>query len=104
MINAGDGNDIVRPGAGNDDITLGLGNDIVYLTIDQIQGTSTKTISDFNTQGTDKIQIANNLKNLVSISGKGTKEIIITLSGAQTGTTKIISDGKIITDDDIKFI
>ena len=50
------------------------------------------------------VEIANNLKNLVSISGKGTKEIIITLSGAQTGTTKIISDGKIITDDDIKFI
>ena len=104
VINAGDGNDIVRPGAGNDEITLGLGNDIVYLTVDQIQGTSTKTISDFNTQGTDKIQIANNLKNLVSISGKGTKEIIITLSGAQTGTTKIVSNGKVITDDDIKFI
>jgi hypothetical protein len=26
------------------------------------------------------------------------------LSGAQTGTTKIISNGKIIVDDDIKFI
>jgi hypothetical protein len=26
------------------------------------------------------------------------------LSGAQTGTTKIISNGKIIADDDIKFI
>lgn len=104
VINAGDGNDIVRPGAGNDEITLGLGNDVVYLTVDQIQGTSTKTISDFNTKGTDKIQIANNLKDLISISGKGTKEIIITLSGAQTGTTKIISNGKIITDDDIQFI
>ena len=104
VINAGDGNDIVRPGAGNDQITLGLGNDIVYLTVDQIQGTSTKTISDFNTQGTDKIQIAKNLEKLVTISGKGTKEIIITLSGAQTGTTKIISEGKIIGNDDIQFI
>lgn len=103
-INAGAGNDIVRPGAGNDFITLGKGNDVVYLTVDQLQGVSTNTISDFKVEGADKIQIAKNLQGLVSISGKGTQQIVISLSGAQEGTTTILSQGQAINDDDIQFV
>lgn len=105
-INAGDGNDIVRPGSGNDNMTLGKGNDVVYLTIDQLQGTQTKNISDFKTSGADKIQISKNLQGLVSITGQGTKQIVITLSGAQSGTTTIISgpQGLAINNDDIQFV
>jgi Ca2+-binding RTX toxin-like protein len=104
VINAGAGNDIVRPGSGNDLITLGKGNDVVYLTVDQLQGIQTKTISDFSTSGADKIQIASNLKNLVSITGQGSKQIVITLSGAQSGTTTIVSNGQVIKGDDIQFV
>jgi len=105
-INAGDGNDIVRPGSGNDDMTLGKGNDVVYLTIDQLQGTQTKNISDFKTSGADKIQISKDLQGLVSITGQGTKQIVISLSGAQSGTTTIISgpQGLAINNDDIQFV
>ena len=103
-INAGAGDDIVRPGAGTDFITLGKGNDVVYLTVDQLQGTSTNTISDFKVEGADKIQIAQELQGLVSISGKGTNQIVISLSGAQTGTTTIVSQGRAINDDDIQFV
>jgi Ca2+-binding RTX toxin-like protein len=104
VINAGAGNDIVRPGSGNDLITLGKGNDVVYLTVDQLQGIQTKTISDFSTSGADKIQIASHLKGLVSISGQGTKQIVITLSGAQSGTTTVVSNGQVIKGDDIQFV
>jgi len=103
-IDAGAGNDIVRPGAGNDEIRLGPGNDVVYLTVDQLQGTQAKVINDFSTDGADKIQIAKNLQNLVSITGQGTKQIVITLSGAQTGTTTITSNGQVINPDDIQFV
>lgn len=103
-INAGAGDDIVRPGAGNDFITLGQGNDVVYLTVDQLQGDSTNTISDFKVNGADKIQIAGDLRGLVSISGQGTNQIVISLSGAQTGTTTIVSQGQTINDDDIEFV
>jgi Ca2+-binding RTX toxin-like protein len=103
-INAGAGDDIVRPGAGTDLITLGQGNDVVYLTVDQLQGTSTNTISDFKVNGADKIQIASDLRGLVSISGQGTQQIVISLSGAQTGTTTIVSQGQTINDDDIEFV
>jgi len=104
VINAGAGNDIVRTGTGNDQVTLGQGNDIVYLTVDQLQGAFTKTISDFRTSGSDKIQIAKNLQGLVTITGKGTKQIVITLSGAQSGTTTIVSQGEVFRDEDIQFI
>lgn len=104
VINAGAGNDIVRPGAGSDLITLGQGNDVVYLTVDQLQGVSTNTISDFKVQGADKIQIDKDLQGLVSISGKGTNQIVINLSGSQTGTTTIVSQGQAINDDDIQFV
>lgn len=103
-IDAGAGNDIVRPGAGNDQIRLGPGNDVVYLTVDQLQGTQAKVINDFGTDGADKIQIAKNLQGLVSITGQGTKQIVITLSGAQTGTTTITSNGQVINPDDIQFV
>jgi len=94
----------VRPGAGNDVIRLGPGNDVVYLTVDQLQGTQAKVINDFSTNGADKIQIAKNLQGLVSITGQGTKQIVITLSGAQTGTTTITSNGQVIKPDDIQFV
>ena len=104
VINAGAGNDIVRTGTGTDQVTLGQGNDVVYMTVDQLQGTFTKTISDFRTSGSDKIQIAKNLQGLVTITGKGTKQIVITLSGAQAGTTTIVSQGEVFRDEDIQFI
>lgn len=103
-IDAGAGNDIIRPGAGNDEMRLGPGNDVVYLTVDQLQGTQTKVINDFNTSGADKIQIAKNLQFLVGITGQGTKSIVITLSGAQKGTTTINSNGQVINASDIQFV
>ncbi|MBM5799994.1 MAG: hypothetical protein FJ077_03955, partial [Cyanobacteria bacterium K_DeepCast_35m_m2_023] len=103
-IDAGAGNDIVRPGAGNDEIRLGPGNDVVYLTVDQLQGNQTKVINDFSLDGPDKIQIASNLQGLVSITGQGTKTIVITLSGAQTGRTTITSNGQVIGTNDIQFV
>ena len=104
VVNSGGGNDIVRFGAGNDTGSLGDGDDIVYFTVDQLQGSQTKTITDFDSSGNDKIQIDADLKNLVDITGKGTKAIKITLSGAQTGTTAVVSEGNTIDDDDIEFV
>ena len=103
-FNSGAGDDIVRTGSGNDTGSLGAGEDIVYFTVDQLQGTQTKTITDFDANGNDKIQIDANLKGLTSIEGEGTKEIKITLSGAQTGTTTVISQGETIDGDDIEFV
>jgi len=103
-FNTGAGDDIVRTGSGNDTGTLGSGEDIVYFTVDQLQGNQTKTITDFDANGNDKIQIDSNLKDLVDITGQGTKAIKITLSGAQTGTTAVISEGDTIDDDDIEFV
>ena len=103
-FNAGAGDDIVRTGSGNDSGSLGAGEDIVYFTVDQLQGTQTKTIKDFDANGNDKIQIDSNLKGLTTIEGEGTKEIKITLSGAQTGTTTIVSEGETIDGDDIEFV
>ena len=103
-FNAGAGDDIVRTGSGDDTGSLGAGEDIVYFTVDQLQGTQTKTITDFDANGNDKIQIDSNLKNLISIEGEGTKEIKITLSGAQTGTTTVVSQGETIDGDDIEFV
>lgn len=103
-FNTGAGDDIVRTGSGDDSGTLGAGEDIVYFTVDQLQGSQTKTIKDFDANGNDKIQIASNLEGLVEITGQGTKAIKITLSGAQTGTTAVISEGETIDDDDIQFV
>ena len=104
VFNTGAGDDIVRTGSGDDSGTLGAGEDIVYFTVDQLQGTQTKTIKDFDASGNDKIQIDSDLKDLVSIEGQGTKAIKITLSGAQTGTTAVISEGETIDDNDIEFV
>ena len=104
IFNTGAGDDIVRTGSGDDSGTLGAGEDIVYFTVDQLQGSQTKTIKDFDANGNDKIQIDSNLKDLVDITGKGTKAIKITLSGAQTGTTAVVSEGNTIDDDDIEFV
>ena len=103
-FNTGAGDDIVRTGSGDDSGNLGAGEDIVYFTVDQLQGSQTKTIKDFDSSGNDKIQIDSDLKDLVSIEGQGTKAIKITLSGAQTGTTAVISEGNTIDDDDIEFV
>ena len=103
-FNAGAGDDIVRMGTGNDSGTLGDGNDIVYLTVDQLQGINAKAITDFDVNGDDKIQIDADLKGLVDIEGVGTNGIVISLSGAQTGETVIVSEGKSIDEDDIEFV
>ena len=62
------------------------------------------TVTDFDANGNDKIQIDSNLEGLVSITGQGTNKITISLSGAQTGTTTVESGGQTIDDDDIEFV
>ena len=104
VFNSEDGDDIVRVGTGNDSGSLGAGNDILYLTVDQLQGDSVNTITDFDANGDDKIQIDADLEGLVDIEGVGTNAITITLSGAQTGTTAIVSEGESIDADDIEFV
>lgn len=104
VVNSGAGDDIVRLGAGDDQVTLGSGEDIVYFTVDQLQGNQSKTITDFDTNGNDKIQIDADLQGLVEITGQGTNKITISLSGAQTGTTNVESGGQTIDDDDIEFV
>ena len=104
VVNAGAGDDIVRTGSGDDQVTLGSGEDIVYFTVDQLQGAQSKTITDFDANGNDKIQIDADLKGLLSITGQGTNKITISLSGAQTGTTNVESGGQAIDDDDIEFV
>ena len=104
VFNAGDGDDIVRTGSGDDSGTLGAGDDIAYFTVDQLQGSQTKTFTDFDANGNDKIQIDSDLKDLVSIEGQGTNAIKINLSGTQTGTTSVISEGETIDNDDIEFV
>ena len=103
-FNSGAGDDIVRLGTGNDAGSLGAGDDIVYLTVDQLQGINAKTITDFDANGNDKIQLDADLENLVEIEGVGTNAITITLSGAQTGTTTFVSEGEAIDEDDIEFV
>ncbi len=103
-FNLGAGDDIVRVGTGNDSGTLGLGNDILYLTVDQLEGDSVNTITDFDVDGDDKIQIDQDIEDRVSIDGIGTNVITITLSGDTIGTTAIVSEGESIDDDDIEFV
>ena len=54
--------------------------------------------------GDDKIQIDADLEGLIEIEGFGTNKIIITLSGAQSGTTEFVSRGETIDDDDVQFV
>ncbi len=103
-FNLGAGDDIVRVGTGNDSGTLGLGDDILYLTVDQLEGDSVNTITDFDVDGDDKIQIDQDIEDRVSIDGIGTNVITITLSGDTIGTTAIVSEGESIDDDDIEFV
>ena len=104
-INAAGGDDIIRFGSGDDTATLGDGDDTVYFTVDQLQGVSTNTITDFDSSGNDKIQIDSALEGRVDISGQGTDTIIISLSGSETGTTTVESTGgETIDEDDIEFI
>jgi Ca2+-binding RTX toxin-like protein len=104
LFNAGAGDDIIRMGTGNDSGTLGAGNDIVYLTVDQLQGVNAKTITDFDVNSDDKIQIDADLKGLVEIKDVGSNSIVISLTGAQTGETVIVSEGNSIDEDDIEFV
>lgn len=106
-INAGAGNDIVRGGADSDQVTLGPGDDIYYFTDDQLIGTSTDTITDFDADGNDQIQIDKTLDDdgRISISGIGTNRIVITLSGSETGETTVVSgSANTIDNDDIAFV
>jgi len=104
VVNAGAGNDIVRLGSGDDLATLGDGDDVAYFTVDQLQGDQTKVITDFDAAGDDKIQIDADLDGLVDIDGLGTNSITINLSGDQSGSTTIVSEGESIDDDDIEFV
>ena len=107
IINSGGGNDIVRAGSGSDNITLGTGNDVLYYTVDQIQGTSTDTISDFNAvgAGADLIQIKKDLQSFIRIDGIGTSQIVLNYAQAGlTGTTTIINQAGIIRTTDIQFV
>ena len=101
-INAEQGNDIVRVGAGDDQVSLGTGEDVLYLTVDQLQGESTNTITDF-TSGEDTIQIDADLEDrafLNFVDG----DLIIELSGTETGSTTITSGNNDIDEDDVEFV
>ncbi|WP_413404376.1 MULTISPECIES: calcium-binding protein [unclassified Synechococcus] len=104
VVNAGAGNDIVRLGSGDDLATLGEGDDVAYFTIDQLQGDQLKVITDFDVSGDDKIQLDGDLEGLVDIDGLGTNSITINLSGDQSGSTTIVSEGEVIDDDDVEFV
>jgi len=107
IINSGGGNDIVRAGSGSDNITLGAGNDVLYYTVDQIQGISTDTISDFNAvgAGADLIQIKKDLQSFIRIDGIGTSQIVLNYAQAGlTGTTTIVNQAGIIRTTDIQFV
>ena len=101
---AGPGNDLVRTGSGDDSGSLGPGDDVVYFTVDQLQGAQRKTLTDFDGDGDDMIQIEASLESRVDIdcSNDG-QSIIIRLSGRETGTTEVISEAGTIDADDIEF-
>ena len=103
-FNAESGDDIVRMGSGNDFGSLGDGDDIAYFTVDQLQGDQTKVITDFDAAGDDKIQINGDIAGLIDINGLGTNSLVIELSGEQSGTTTIISEGESFNIDDIEFV
>lgn len=107
IINSGSGNDIIRSGSGSDNISLGAGNDILYYTVDQIQGISTDTLTDFNAAGagTDLIQIKKDLQSFISIAGIGTSQIVLSYAqGGLSGTTTIVTQAGTIKAADIQFV
>lgn len=107
IINSGSGNDIIRSGSGSDNISLGAGNDILYYTVDQIQGISTDTLTDFNGAGlgTDLIQIKKDLQSFISIAGIGTSQIVLSYAqGGLSGTTTIVTQAGTIKAADIQFV
>ena len=102
---AGAGDDLVRGGAGDDAGTLGPGNDWFYLTIDQLQGQSINTLSDFDTAGDDRIVIDAALKDRVDISmSEDGQSVVIRLSGSESGLTEVLSEGGSIDTDDLEFL
>ena len=101
-INAGAGNDIVRPGAGTDDVTLGAGEDTLYLTVDQLQGETTNTITDF-TSGEDTIQIDADIADRTELNFVD-GDLIIELTGTETGSTTVQSLNDDISEDDVEFV
>jgi hypothetical protein len=52
------------------------------------------------------VQIAANIEGRVSISGFGTKALVISLSGSETGTTELVSgvNGTAFQEDDVAFV
>lgn len=104
-INAGAGSDIVRTGKGNDTVTLGKGDDVIYVKRGELKaGDYTKTVTDFGSEGKDKIQLDAAMKDDVSISGYGSKNLVIELSGPDGGTTTFASNGKAFEKDDVEFV
>lgn len=107
IINSGSGNDIIRSGSGSDNISLGAGNDILYYTVDQIQGISKDTLTDFNGAGlgTDLILIKKDLQAFISIAGIGTSQIVLSYAqGGLNGTTTIVTQAGTIKAADIQFV
>ncbi len=104
VVNAGDGNDIVRVGSGSDKATLGKGDDNLYVTVDQLGDGDVNTITDFDSNGDDKMTFNKDMEGRLTITGQGTNSIVITLSGDTTATTTITSSGGTIDADDISFV
>ena len=105
-IIAGAGDDVVRVGLGNDTVTLGNGDDIIFITADQLQGTSSNVIKDFNASGKDQIFIDKQLADYISIKGIGSASFNIILSGPKNlvgigGITTFISEAGDINPADI---
>ena len=104
VIDAGFGDDIVRLGSGTDIATLGPGDDVLYVTFDQLDG-GRNIIQDFNSNGEDKIGIDKGIEESITISGQGSKVIIISFSANNTTTTfESGDDGQIIEDEDIALL
>ena len=95
-INAGEGDDIVRVGSGSDDVTLGAGADVVYWTVDQFEGDSVNTITDF-VSGEDKIAIEADVFSRIDVEfaedGQSFTVTLLNESGEVEGTTEVISEG-----------
>lgn len=103
-INSAAGNDIVRTGIGSDTVTLGAGDDILYMTVDQLGNGDVKIITDFDSDGDDKISFDNDIASRLTISGQGTNTITVVMSGDTTATTTFTSEDQTIDADDIEFV
>ena len=106
-INAGSGNDVISGGPGSDLVTLGAGDDAYYLAEHDLKSPTKDTITDFDSNGNDKIQIASSLKEKISLSGISTNEITINYQSDDNEnqiSTKIASQGGKIDVDDIEFV